>query len=136
MDSISERIGAVEGDMSPWYGASYDFICRAGGRSVLRCYNDSIYSMLRNIYPNQKWLPWKFKYLPKKITRNDEVKRLAVEYLEVELKIENVDDWRRISSAKLQDLGLNYIVNQNGGLWSLLKEVKPEFALTRASPRS
>ena len=36
-----------------------------GGGTLLEIYNDSIIQLIQNIFPNYKWLPWRFKILSK-----------------------------------------------------------------------
>jgi len=84
--------------------------------------------MLKKVYPQYKWLPWKFKALPKITYRDQAVVREALEYIEAKCEITKPEDWYRISRAQLLELGVESIISQNGGLYEVLKVSRPNFA--------
>lgn len=94
--------------------------------------------MLIKLYPEHNWLPWKFSRSPRGLSENKDTVRNAIDYIEKELSIKNnkgIDKesdkernkemWYRISKSQLTQLGVDYIIQQNGGLFKLLKEHRP-----------
>ena len=43
-----------------WYRLRRDDVIAFGGSSLLRYHDDSVYTLLKTIYPEYKWLPWYF----------------------------------------------------------------------------
>lgn len=50
-----------------WYSVDLESIRREGGGGLLAIYNDSLFRLLQEVYPDHEWLPWKFKKLPSSI---------------------------------------------------------------------
>jgi hypothetical protein len=48
-----------------WYKVSGSEITNNGGSEIVMHYRGSIYTMLEEIFPEYKWLPWRFASVPK-----------------------------------------------------------------------
>ena len=48
------------------YSIQNKTIQQNGGTSLLLLYQKSLFSVLRNLYPDYNWLPWKFEHLPRR----------------------------------------------------------------------
>ena len=83
MDSIGKEIGVKAGDMSPWYKVDRNTLKRLGANGMLRwVYSSSIYSMLKKVYPEHKWVPWMFRKIPSNVIGDVEVLKECLEYIE------------------------------------------------------
>src|SRR5262245_53745185 len=58
LDRLGGNLGFKE--MDDWYSVSSDVIAKNGGAGLLSYYNNSIPLALQSIYPQHKWLNWKF----------------------------------------------------------------------------
>jgi len=83
--------------------------------------------MLRSVYPEHKWLPWKFKRLPRQIGRDDDAMKEALSYIEIERNIRSPEDWYRVSHRNLIDLGVAPMIHLGGGLFEVLRKYKADF---------
>src|SRR5689334_16894678 len=106
LDSVGSKIGVQGQDLSPWYGISKERAVKLGCGSLLRHYRNSCYRMLRKVYPEHGWIPWRFKQLPRFGTERSEVIRGALDYVETEKKIGRPEDWYQIGHATLHELGV------------------------------
>ena len=72
--------------------------------------------MLSTVYPNYKWIPWRFQRPPKNFKDDPELMMHMLAEVEMELKIVNPEDWYRISGKQLEDLGLRYFLTKKKSL--------------------
>jgi hypothetical protein len=126
LDSIGQTIGVSNGDYSPWYQLSVREVMRLGASGFAHMYNGSLYQMLTDIYPNYRWLPWKFKHSPKHLAKDSKALELALSVLEVELNIIDPEDWYRVSTSQLKALGLYYFLEKFGGQAAALQRARPQ----------
>lgn len=126
MDEIGASIGVVGDDLSPWYQVRTAELRRKQASGVLRLYKDSIYEMLRSVYPQYQWVPWKFHQMPRQIFKDDGILQDALRHVEVELRVTEPEDWYRISLPQLEKLGVGYLFVQSGGLYAVLQKLRPE----------
>jgi len=133
---LGEKLGVKR--LEDWYHISFDEIVQNGGAGLLRnYYNDSIYTALREIYPEHIWHPWEFTRLPKGSSHTSDKVQLAelVAFIEKKLgltpppklssKQTDLADWYRVSAKQIQSLKLTRTVQANGGLGSILAQVYP-----------
>ena len=94
MDEIGTKIGASLADLSPWYNVTVRELGALGGASILRnYYRSSVYAMLKAVYPEYDWLPWKFKKSTRTAHLEEDILEKAVRFLEKELKMADLKDW-------------------------------------------
>ena len=125
MESIGKKIGVRDGDLSPWYNLNTVDFLRLGGRGILSHYNNSIYQMLINIYPDYNWVPWNFNSITVSILRNPETIKLVMEHISKKIKIQSNDEWYRVSNSDLKQLKVYNVIKSNGGIYKCLKEFLP-----------
>jgi len=101
-------------------------IASAGGLTLLTFHHrNSVYSLMKTVFPEYDWLPWRFPVTPKLSWNDDAILRKAVDYVEQQLKIEGGgDEWKRVSAAKLNDLGLLNLFHKSGGIDAVLEKTK------------
>lgn len=88
LDSIGEKIGVRGSDLSPWYKLTWAALKRFGVVSlIIDSYNGSRYTMLRHVYPEYDWFPWRFRKLPKLVGKDPLVMERALKFVETSLNI-------------------------------------------------
>ena len=97
-----------------------------GGGGLLALYKGSPYSLLRKVYPEYEFLPWRFLVTPRNIWKDLGVLKMAVQFLEKALKMNSRSDWHRVSVNELKSYGLSQLFIQAGGVAEVLKKVYPD----------
>src|SRR3569833_1369311 len=94
LDSIGSKLGATSSDLSPWYKADFSLLRKHGAIGlVTKTYNSSLYLMLKSVYPEHDWVPWQFKVLPASASRDPEVIRKALDFVEKTKAIAKPEEW-------------------------------------------
>src|SRR4051812_29295729 len=90
-DSIGEKIGVINGDLSPWYNMTFTEFINFGGNGMTSHYK-SLYPMLVKVFPDYKWEPWRFKFKPRSLTNSPEFIKSILEETEKRLNIIKFED--------------------------------------------
>lgn len=127
LDSIGLKIGVKDPtDLSPWYNVDQGVLIKSGIRGLLVTYYDSShYLMLKKVYPEYKWLPWKFRSLPRSVVDDPQVLEDSLAYVEKEKKLEKLEDWYSVSQNDLKKLGVYSIISKYGRLPDVLRKFRP-----------
>lgn len=113
--------------MSPWYKVTFEQLQDLGAGGLLggKFYNESIYKMVKTVYPEHEWLPWKFESMPKKYWADPDVVLSVLRYLKRAFGLTSRGDWEKITRAQLKELGVLHVITQNGGLSVVLEKFLP-----------
>jgi hypothetical protein len=98
-------------DMSDWYHVSYKVnvifvllwtifqdIVKIGGYSLLKSkYNHSPSAMLRQVYSEYEWLPWKFDTCPTYFWDDPKNQRKFLEWASKQLSVKDMSDWYSVT---------------------------------------
>lgn len=84
--------------------------------------------MLRTLFPEVEWLPWKFKRLSMESLDDDAVFEKIIKVLENEFNIKNPEEWNRVSENKLRKLKVKSYFDRRGGLKAVLRKRFPTFS--------
>ena len=127
--------------LDDWYNITISIIDKHGGGSMLDTfYNGSPSKALKAVYPEHKWMPWRFKKSPKgfwkhflseieqgknhkEILKSGELE-LLMKWMEEKLQIKHLDDWYRVSLHQIDKLCSIQINSKT--LTSLLVAAYPE----------
>jgi hypothetical protein len=101
-DWLGDQLGIKS--MDDWYSISKEKICSHGGWRLLLYYQDSPQRALKDVYPNHKWLPWKFQKIPWGFFREQQNCLEFLEWLASSLGVKNLEDWYRISPTEVQSI--------------------------------
>lgn len=121
------KIGVQESDLSPWYNVDQALLQKLGAQGLLDRYKGSYYTMLKEVYPEHDWLPWKFKKVPRFIGGDMDILRKAVSFVEAERQLSKPQDWYSVTQDQLKELGVFGVFTENGGLFQCLKLIRPDF---------
>eukprot|EP01118_Nematostelium_gracile_P006157 TRINITY_DN1979_c0_g1_i3.p1 TRINITY_DN1979_c0_g1~~TRINITY_DN1979_c0_g1_i3.p1 ORF type:complete len:269 (+),score=45.57 TRINITY_DN1979_c0_g1_i3:142-948(+) len=97
---LANQLGLKERE--DWYSVKRKDVIKHGGESLLKTmYNGSLGKALQSVYPDHKWLLWKFdEEVPKKSWSNPQLQKDFMEYLGKELKIEKMEDWYTVTQKQ------------------------------------
>lgn len=95
--------------MEDWYGISGDSILdNSGGHLLREYYGNSPSKAVQEVYPNQKWMTWRFKCPPKgyweSVLKYTREQRLVLNWLGEQLNIQRLEDWYKISIHQITEL--------------------------------
>lgn len=122
MDELGRKLGYQRGDLSAWYQVTVDQFRQFDGAGLLSRYKDSPYDLLRAVYPDYDFFPWKFKVSPTlKWQDETEVQRL-LKYLSAEYGLKSIEDWRRLSQSRLKEIGVYQWIKQLGGVDAVIEK--------------
>ncbi|EGG14005.1 hypothetical protein DFA_11766 [Cavenderia fasciculata] len=104
LDKMGKDMGFFDDENIPmdqyyekWYQVSkIDFI-EHKGRGLLLHYNDSVHQLVKAVYSEYKWLPWKFNNSPKNFWRDHQNQLDYLLWLGERIGITNPRDWYRIT---------------------------------------
>ena len=125
---LGKRLGY--NTMEEWYGISHDVICdNYGGSLLVSYYNNSAYNLIKDMFPQYKWLVWMFKCAPRDVWKDADIRKEYIEWLGETLGYNNKDDWYGISVKEIRN---NYgggllTTYYNGSPYKLIKDVFPEY---------
>lgn len=110
-----------------WYAVSAEEVVRHGGQGLLSdYYGRSMYNLLRAVFPEHEWLPWRFPVLPKLIWKEETVVEKAVRFVENELHLRGGNDWKRVRTSELEDLHVFRLFEANGGVSAVIRRYYPD----------
>jgi hypothetical protein len=85
-----------------WYQVSTQRILDAGNRTVLiHYYSSSPSAMVEALFPEYRWLPWKFLHAPRSFWEDTKNQQTAIQFLAQELGITQWDGWHDITVTQV-----------------------------------
>ncbi len=113
-----------------------------GGNKLLRNFGDFLPPALVASYPEHHWQTWRFPRVSKKFFKDEDQVRSLVKWLSEEFRVEDLNDWYRVSATQVQKLVTTNGISKQGGLAKLLAKVYPyhdwdlkKFTVPKASQR-
>eukprot|EP01125_Pyxidicula_operculata_P009004 TRINITY_DN2973_c0_g1_i1.p1 TRINITY_DN2973_c0_g1~~TRINITY_DN2973_c0_g1_i1.p1 ORF type:complete len:519 (+),score=100.26 TRINITY_DN2973_c0_g1_i1:46-1602(+) len=123
---FEEEFGLINTEM--WYDITGVQLKENHGSGLLSIYNNSLFTMLKSLYPTIKWIPWRFKMSPRGTWDSDQNIIERVKEIEEKLYINKKEDWYRISYNQLRKVGASGILAQVGTLSQLLQKAYPHYS--------
>ena len=89
------------------YLLSPEEIRKHGGRALLdKMFDGSVVKVLCHVYPEHKWLAWKFiQHVPFGFWDSKENQKAYFHWLGEEVGIQQKEDWYRVSQSQIINLG-------------------------------
>ena len=125
---LGKKLGYT--NMDDWYKITMkDFHNNYGHTMMANYYNCSPINFILKVYPDYKWLMWKFNSVLKGYWKNKDNHKIYGDWLFQEQGYTNMEDWYKITKDKISD-------NYGGGLFTdyyqnslikFLKEIYPEY---------
>lgn len=91
--------------MDDWYNVTHDDIHRHGGFHLLQHYDDCLLTALQSVYPEHKWIPWKFGQTPKGYWGQHPNQFRYIKWLGEQLGYQAVDDWYKVTQEDIYSYG-------------------------------
>lgn len=110
-----------------WYNITTRDLLVNGGDGILVQYNNSISSMLTEVFPDHKWQIWRFQQVPKGFYDNLDNKRDYFDWLEDELEIKELSDWYRISLDQIAKIGPTTLFKKYDGIANVVRKIYPDY---------
>lgn len=112
-----------------------DYISHPGYHVLFFAMLHSPVSVLRTVYPEFNWGAWKFSVAPQSFWVNMTENELTQFFLwmEEKLAITSPQDWYRIGTRQIDEIGCVKPIQQLGGLFHLLCKFYPEIIWSRES---
>jgi len=133
MEEVAKELGFKEGEWEAWYKVSNRTVKERGGSRILSVYRNSLYDLLRAVFPDHPWDPMKFNRAPRKhwasvSNQRDQIISVG-EKLHLPSPVVDPLPWYDISNQQFIDNGGGVLLAQNkGSLQKLLVKVFPEVA--------
>jgi hypothetical protein len=140
LDQLATKLGIQHHD--DWYSISYSTVIESGGRPVIVQYNNSLYKMLKTVYPEYPyhtiysignntrypWVSWKFSRVPRGFWSSLQNQRLFLDDMALKMDVKSVDDWYSVTRSKvIQHGGAGLLKHYNGSVAKMLQTVYPEY---------
>src|SRR5689334_21048249 len=116
--------------MDGWYNVTLEDILKHGGNGLLCYYNGSPSKALQGVYPDHKWMVWRFGKVPKDywdhLQGDHFEKKRMLDWLGEQLSITKMDDWYRVSLEQIRKVVPLSRLNNNSSVSNMLRSVYPE----------
>jgi hypothetical protein len=99
---------------------------RTGGSILAHSYNGSLINALTKVYPDHKWLAWRFKKTSNEFWADPSNRTAFMKWCENELGLKTLEGWYHVSQSQFRSLGGTKLLLMNGGsMIKLLESVYP-----------
>jgi hypothetical protein len=105
-----------------------------GVGSLVRWYQDSTLNLLKDLFPEVEWLPWKFIQVSKSFDWHDKKNiRLWLDWFAKEHKYTCMEDWYRLTQDEIKKWdGAGLLWHYSGSPRRLLEDNFPEYTFDRS----
>ena len=133
LDWLGKQLGYQK--MDDWYKITVEDIIQNAGLTISTKFNKSPNTMLQSIYPEHRWMIWRFETVPKGYWESDDFKREVTNFigwLSNELQIKYKEEWYHISLEQLKAV-ISTDVFSKFSLGKMLQLVYPDHAWSISS---
>lgn len=113
--------------MEDWYNLTYQQIYKNYGYTLTERYKNYPYGILKNIYPDYDWKPWKFNMVSSKLWEIKEILDKYRDYLSKTMNINKIEDWYNINQEIIFKNDGSGLIKKAGSLINLLKIFYPDY---------
>ena len=68
---------------------------------MLAIYGSSLLRLMKNMFPDYNWLPWRFSSVPNKFWNDIDNQKNYMEWVDQQLDFKNTEDWYKINTNVL-----------------------------------
>jgi hypothetical protein len=87
-----------------WYKVRQVTLQGAGVSPLLNLYSNTKYLMLKTLYPEHEWLPWRFKPTPKGFWNDIGNQKQYFDWVAKQHNVESLEGWYNIDSTEVYKL--------------------------------
>eukprot|EP01125_Pyxidicula_operculata_P022977 TRINITY_DN972_c0_g1_i1.p2 TRINITY_DN972_c0_g1~~TRINITY_DN972_c0_g1_i1.p2 ORF type:complete len:382 (-),score=59.65 TRINITY_DN972_c0_g1_i1:1427-2428(-) len=113
--------------LEEWYNIPVHLLKQNYGSGLIQVHNSSVSLMIPIIYPEYKWLPWKFYIVRRGLWSSEDIIKEFLKYVEAEANIKTEADWYRLSRKQLHQLGGRGLLKKYKNLYKPLKLLYPNY---------
>jgi hypothetical protein len=124
-DSMAKELGVNPSVPDDWYRLKKRDIMERGGSGILNYYGGSYIKAIMTLYPNNDWKLWKFTKAPSHYWDDENNVLEYLQWLAVQLKIKNLDDWYEASYNTFKEYHGITVLTRYGGFLKLLTKFFP-----------
>lgn len=111
-----------------WYCIPLSRIIQHQGGTFMNHFTGSILGMLKHIYPDFQFLPWKFNQAPRNFWSNMENQKKYFHWLEQQLNITKEEDWYKVTTDQIrQHYGAGLLSYYQNSPIKMLQHMYPNF---------
>ena len=114
--------------LDDWYSVKILDVKKNGGSSLLRKYKGSLWTMLKELYPDYNWDLNYLSSKPRNYWKSIENQRQLFDLLKEKLKIISPFDWKKVNIEKIYDYGGKYLLQTeyNNDITQALPTIYPD----------
>jgi hypothetical protein len=107
---------------------TYEDLRNCGGQTILEKYDHSLLKILKEMYPDHDWQPWRFGAVSRGYWEDENNQHRYMEWICNELKIEHPNNWRRITRRQIASKrGRTLLLRHGNSLTRTLNAIYPEY---------
>jgi len=123
---LGKRLGF--NNIEDWYGITVKVLRDNYGGGLLDHFNNSPYRLIKDVFPDYKWLVWMFKCAPHGIWKDKAIREDYVLWLGKRLGFNNKDDWYGISiKAIVNNYGCGLLDRFKYSPYKIIVDVFPKY---------
>lgn len=105
LDSFATKLGISR--QEEWYNFTTKDIATKEGKLLLSCYRNSLFSALKDLYPEFEWNPFHCKKIPSESSNWNDIQnqRKFLEFIAEQLNIQKPEDWYSVPLKSIRQLG-------------------------------
>lgn len=135
-DDFAKQFGIT--NFTDWYRVDTLSISKHGGSGLLRKFNNSLFELLKDVYPTHDWKAWDFPYVPEGFWADTNNQIQYFQHLAQKLRIKDWTDWYNVTYDDIwKNRGAGLINwHYNGSLLKALSKLFPEYSWDLHGPVS
>src|SRR5690606_10752133 len=94
--------------------------------SFMSYYDNSVYEMLKKVYPEHEWDPLRFGKVPQGYWHNLDNQRKFLDRIGEELGVKELDDWYKVDSEEVRRRATFIRDYYSNSVFEALKKLHPE----------
>jgi hypothetical protein len=108
-----------------WYNIKEDLFLENDGSKLLECHNNLISNVLKDLYPEYDWLPWRFDDHPETLWDDIKMVRKFFDWMKncMQLK-DDIDWWHYITAKDIDRCGGKKILENYGSIHRALHVIQ------------
>lgn len=112
-------------DLDDFYALPHNEFIQYGGISLLQRHG-SLWNVLKSVYPDHNWLPWRFHSAPQGFWLVEKNRRDYLKWLEQKLELRSAEDWAKVTDkALLDNFGSSLLQYFNGSVPRVIESLYP-----------
>lgn len=135
LDWLGKRLNFTK--QEDWYKIRWEHFLENDGSTLLdKYYEGSPSKMIAAVFSDYPYLPWMFENRRLGLGKDEDTMKEMLKYVEQKLEMKSLDDWYRVSGKALNEMGIGFAIQREGGLAKVLPKLYPQHKWDLSSLRS